>query len=55
VYTSYRSCGGADCSGTLVVLLGMRGWRKLSEMEQGVADTPQEVVERPFVRDNSSA
>ena len=45
----------ADGIGTLVVLLGMRGWRKLSEMKQGVADTPDQVVERPVGANTSSA
>lgn len=45
----------ADDIGTLVVLLGMRGWRKLSEMKQGVADTPDQVVDNPVVANTSSA
>ena len=32
----------ADKAGTLVVLFGMRGWQKLSEMKQG-EESPVEV------------
>jgi hypothetical protein len=40
--------------GTLVVLFGMRGWQKLSEMKQGQANKPEEVVGPTMARTTSA-
>jgi len=44
----------ADDIGTLVVLLGMRGWRKLSEMKQG-EEAPMEANDSGVVPRTSAA